>query len=289
MNIKNETINTLLAGGTELTKKMDNLLGVSNIVNSLNIKKRGLPLWKIILSLVSARIDKPDSVLNSVKYLKEESSAPLVFGIDPDEMHERTYYRGLESLGKHYEKIYPLIMEQVNKHFKLDMNYVFIDWTSSYFNGIKCALAKHGFSKDHRPDKRQVKIGLSMTAGKCIPFHISVEEGNLVDMKHFRKDYSAFKEKLPKKALMVFDKGAKSKGNCKMILDNGDDYLSAIKDTAELREKIKQVDKDSMIELFSYKNGDRVFGYWKNMVVCMSIFTTMNGSQRKMLRSGRKR
>ena len=47
MNIKNETINTLLAGGTELTKKMDNLLGVSNIVNSLNIKKRGLPLWKI--------------------------------------------------------------------------------------------------------------------------------------------------------------------------------------------------------------------------------------------------
>ena len=286
MNIKNETINTLLAGGTELTKKMDDLFGVSNIIQSLNIKKRGLSLDKILLSLVSTRIDQPDSVLNSVRYLKEESSAPLVFDIDPGEIHERTYYRGLELLGRHYEEIYPLIMAQVNKHFRLDMNYVFIDWTSSYFNGCKCSIAKHGHSKDRRADKRQVKIGLAMTAGKCIPFHISVEEGNLVDMKHFGKDYSAFKEKLPKNALMVFDKGAKSKGNCQMILDNGDDYLSAIKNTAELRKKIKQVDKDSMIELFSYKNGDKVFGYWKDYG---GVYEYLYYDERKAKKDAKKR
>ena len=286
MNIKNETINTLLAGGTELTKKMDDLFGVSNIVQSLNIKKKGLSLDKILLSLVSARIDQPDSVLNSVRYLKRESSAPFVFDIDSGEIHERTYYRGLELLGRHYEEIYPLIMAQVNKHFRLDMNHVFIDWTSSYFNGCKCPLAKHGFSKDHRPDKRQAKIGLAMTAGKCIPFHISVEEGNLVDMKHFRKDYSAFKEKLPKKALMVFDKGAKSKENCQMILDNGDDYLSAIKNTAELRKKIKQVDKDSMIELFSYKNGGKVFGYWKEYG---GVYEYLYYDERKAKKDAKKR
>jgi len=258
MNITNETINTLLAGGAELTKKMDNLLGFSDIIQSLNIKKKGLALEKIALSLISARIDQPDSVWNSVEHLKNMSSAPQVFNINSKEIKQKTFYRGLVLLGKNFEKIYPLLMEPVNKHFKLDMNNVFIDWTSSYFNGNKCSLAKHGFSKDHRPDKRQVKIGLAMTAGKCIPFHISLEEGNLVDMKHFKKDYSAFKKKLPKNTLMVFDKGAKSKGNCKMICDNGNDYLSAIRDAAELREKINQVDKDSMMELFSYENGDCV-------------------------------
>lgn len=286
MNIKNETINTLLAGGAELTKKMDNLIGVSNIIQSLNIKKKGLSLDKILLSMVSARIDQPDSVLNSVKYLKRGSSAPLTFGIGLGEIHERTYYRGLESLGKHYDEVYPLIMAQVNKHFKLDMKYVFIDWTSSYFTGYKCPLAKHGFSKDHRPDKRQVKIGLAMTAGKCIPFHISIEEGNLVDMKHFRKDYSAFKEKLPKDTLMVFDKGAKSKGNCKMILENGDDYLSAIKNTAELRKKIKKVGKDSMMELSRYESGDKVFGYWKK---CGEVYEYLYYDEKKAKKDIKKR
>lgn len=263
MNIKNETINTLRTGGTELTKKMDNLLGFSKVIQSLNIKKKGLPLEKIALSLISARIDQPDSIRNSVKYLKEDSSAPLVFDIDPNKIHQKTFYRGLELLGKDFEKIYPLLMETVKKHFKLDTKYVFIDWTSSYFTGGKCTLAEYGFTKDHRPDKKQLKIGVAMTAGKCIPFHVSIEKGNLVDMKHFRKDYSAFKEKLPKNTLIVIDKGAKSKGNCKMILDNGDDYLSAIKNSTQLRKKIKQVDKDSMQELFSYENGDKVLGYWK--------------------------
>jgi len=286
MNITNESINTLRAGGVELTKKMDDTLGFSNIIQLLNIKKKGVPLEKLILSLVSARIDQPDSVLNSVKYLKEESSAPMVFDIDPDEIHEKTYYRSLELIGKNSEKIYPLLMGQVNKHFKLDTDNIFIDWTSSYFNGDKCSLAKHGFSKDRRRDKRQVKIGLAMTAGKCIPFHVSVEEGNLIDMKHFRKDYSTFKGKIPKNTLIVFDKGAKSKGNCKMIRDNGDDYLSAIKDTAELRKKIKQVDKDSMIDLFSYENGDKVFGYWNK---CGDISEYIYYDERKAKKDAKKR
>ena len=286
MNITNETINTLLAGGAELTKKMDNLLGFSDIIQSLNIKKKGLALEKIALSLISARIDQPDSVWNSVEHLKNMSSAPQVFNINSKEIKQKTFYRGLVLLGNNFEKIYPLLMEPVNKHFKLDMNNVFIDWTSSYFNGNKCSLAKHGFSKDHRPDKRQVKIGLAMTAGKCIPFHISLEEGNLVDMKHFKKDYLAFKKKLPKNTLIIFDKGAKSKGNCKMICDNGNDYLSAIRDAAELREKIKQVDKDSMMELVSYENGDKVFGYWK---LCGEVYEYLYYDERKAKKDVKKR
>jgi hypothetical protein len=60
-----------------------------------------------------------------------------------------------------------------------------------------------------------------------------------------RKDCLAIESKLPRNALVTFDKGAKSKGNCELIRAGGRDYLSAIKDTTELREKIRRVDKDS--------------------------------------------
>jgi len=263
MNNAYECINTLHAGGTELTKKMDNQIGLSHLINALEIKRKGLPLDKIALSLVSARIDKPDSVLKSVKHVREASSAAVEFDIKTEEIHERTYYRGLELLGKNAERIYPSLIDEVNKKFGLDLNYVFIDWTSSFFNGDSCKLAKRGFSRDHRPDKKQVKIGLAMTAGKCIPFHFSVEEGNLVDTKQFRKDYRTIESRLPKTALMIFDKGANSKENGELIRKSGRDYLTAIKNTTELRERMTQLDKRLMVELFSYKTGDRVFAWWK--------------------------
>jgi|LGVF01.1.fsa_nt_gb hypothetical protein len=45
------------AGGTELTKKMDSQLELSDIIQSLEIKKKGLAVDKIHLSQVSAKID----------------------------------------------------------------------------------------------------------------------------------------------------------------------------------------------------------------------------------------
>jgi len=263
MNIVNENINTLYAGGTELTKRMDDLLGLSGIIQSLEIKRKGLALDKIALSLVSARVDKPDSVFRSVEHIRERSSAVLEFGIKAEEIHERTFYRGLELLGRNAERIYPLLMDEVHKKFRLDLSNIFMDWTSSFFNGDGCLLAKHGYSRDHRSDKRQVKIGLAITAGKCLPFHFSVEEGGLVDSKQFVRDYRAIESKLPVNALVTFDKGAKSAGNCKLIRSSGRDYLSAVKNSAELRERIKGVDKNMMLELFKYESGERVFAWWK--------------------------
>jgi len=230
MNGTYECINTLHAGGTELAKKMND---------------------QIALSLVSARIDKPDSVLQSVKHIRGASSAALEFDIKPGEIRERNYYRGLELLGKNAERIYPSLMDEVNKKFGLDLNYVFIDWTSSFFNGDRCKLAKPGYSRDHRPDKRQVKIGLAMTAGKSIPFHFSVEEGNLVDTKQFRKD-----------------------------------YRTAIKNTTELRERMRQVDKGLMVELFSYKTGERVFAWWKKRD---EVYEYFYFDERKAKRDAKKR
>jgi transposase len=62
---------------------------------------------------------------------------------------------------------------------------------------------------------------------------------------------------------VIFDKGASSKGNGELIRNSGRDYLTAIKNTAELRERLKQVDKSVMTEVFRYKSGDRVLAWWQ--------------------------
>jgi len=261
MNIANENIKALRAGGTELTKLMDKRTGLSKIIQELEIKKKGLELEKITLSLVSARIDEPKSVLQSVEDIKNTSSALLQFDIDPEDVHERTYYRGLEKLGKYDEEIYSGLIDSTGKEFDLDLSIIFADWTSTFFYGTKCKLAKPGFSRDHRPDKKQIKIGLAMSDEQSIPFYYSVEKGDIVDVKQFKKDFEGFKHRLPEGALIVFNKGAKSKKNCDMITDDGYHYLTAVKDYNWVGEKIRSINRAEMRYVMDYKKGKKVFVY----------------------------
>ena len=161
-----------------------------------------------------------------------------------------------------------------------------MDWTSSFFNGDGCKLAKPCFSRDHRPDKRQVKIGLAMTAAKCIPFHFSVEEGNLVDTKQFKRDYLAIESRLPENALITFDRGAKSKGNWELIRNGGRDYLSAINDTTELREKIRRIDKTRCWSCLAIKVAIEYLHGGRSAARYTSTSTLTNERQRKRRREG---
>jgi len=259
MDIMNRDIKALRAGGTELTKRMDKKTGLSDVINSMGLKQKGVPLDKIALSLVSARIDQPKSVLQSVKDIRDRSSALLEFGIDPKDVQVKTYYRGLEKLGEHSKDIYSKLMDAVDEEFGLDLGVVFADWTSSFFHGNKCTIAKYGHSKDKRSDKKQIKIGLAMNDKQNIPFYYSVEEGDVVDVDQFKKDFEGFSHRLPEGSLIVFDKGPKSKKNCDMITDDGFHYLTAVKDYKYVREKMKSIEKTQMQHVMKYKNGKKVF------------------------------
>ncbi|MBU4266753.1 MAG: IS1634 family transposase [Candidatus Altiarchaeota archaeon] len=254
----NGSIKALRAGGTELTRRMDRKTGLSDVINSMNLKQRGVPLDKIALSLVSARIDQPKSVFQSVRDIRDRSSALLEFGIDPKDVHVKTYYRGLEKLGEHGEDIYSKLMDAVDEEFGLDLSVVFADWTSSFFHGNKCTIAKYGHSKDKRSDKKQIKIGLAMNDKQNIPFYYSVEDGNVVDMDQFKKDFEGFSHRLPEGSLIVFDKGPKSEKNCDLVTDKHCHYLTAVKDYKYVRKKMQSIDKTQMQHVMTYKTGENV-------------------------------
>jgi len=52
------------------------------------------------------------------------------------------------------------VFPRITDLFNLDLSLVFYDLTSSYFEGCGPPLASWGYSKDHRPDCRQIQIGL---------------------------------------------------------------------------------------------------------------------------------
>ena len=54
------------------------------------------------------------------------------------------------------------------------------DLTSVYMEGSHCPLARHGHSRDHRPDRPQVEFGL-LTDERGCPVAVEAFPGNTAD------------------------------------------------------------------------------------------------------------
>lgn len=103
-----------------------------------------------------------------------------------------------------------------------------MDWTSIVLHGKEAKLGKHGYSRDHRPDKKQITLGVSELADPInIPIGMTVEPGNINDTTHFKKTYGQLSGRLKEGSLVIFDKGANSVHNVAMIRADNLQYMTA--------------------------------------------------------------
>jgi len=119
-----------------------------------------------------------------------------------------------------------------------------LDWTSLILYRDKSKLGKYGYSRDHRPDKKQVTVGVSELASPInVPIGLTVKKGNVHDSKHFVDTYQQVKGKLMPGSLVVFDKGAHSKENIALVLADKMKYLTVKKLNKSDDKRIKEFDK----------------------------------------------
>jgi hypothetical protein len=81
------------------------------------------------------------------------------------------------------------------------------DVSSSYLEGRCCELAKHGYSRDHRPDRPQIVYGLLCNREGC-PVAIEVFEGNTADPMTLSHQVSKLKARFGlDRVVVVGDRG----------------------------------------------------------------------------------
>ena len=147
-----------------------------------------------------------------------------------EKFNERVLYRTLQTLGSNKEEIVLEIQNVLFSRYDFEHTNINMDWTSIVLYGDKSPLGKYGYSRDHRPDKKQITLGVSELADPInLPVGITIEKGNVSDQTHFKKTYQQVKSKLKEKSLVVFDKGANSIKNLDLIKEDGMDYLTAKK------------------------------------------------------------
>lgn len=178
--------------------------------------------------MVLNRLCDPCSKLGLLEWLQ----GVYLPGIDPDEVEYHHLLRAMDWLIGQKEAIEKEIADQMLTLFDTEADLVFYDVTSSYFEGDRSVTAedirRYGYSRDSRPDRRQILIGLVMTR-EGIPLAHHVFDGNRAEKKTVTEVVKDLKERFGlKRAVFVADRGMMSDENLEAILDADFDYILSL-------------------------------------------------------------
>jgi transposase len=179
-------------------------------------KKRGRSLSSIMQALITYKLTENLSISQASAWINRPQ---VLAEFKLDCFDERTLFRALTLVGQNKEHIMSDLQEEIFRRYDFEHTNINMDWTSFVLYGEKSSLGKYGYSRDHRPDKKQITVGLVELASPInMPIGMTIMPGNTNDPAHFKETFFQVKHILRKGSLVVYDKGGNSKQNNDDIL-----------------------------------------------------------------------
>jgi hypothetical protein len=153
------------------------------------------------------------------------------------EVDHTACYRAMDWLLDHLETLQETVFFAVADLLQLDVDLIFFDTTSTYFetpfedgelDGTDNGLRRRGHSKDARPDLPQVVIGMAVTTGG-LPVKLWVWPGDTGDqtvLAEVKADLAGWRLN---RTVWVVDAGFTSKENRKVLTGGGSGFIIAEK------------------------------------------------------------
>jgi len=153
-----------------------------------------------------------------------------ILGAEFQELAEDSLYRNLDRLHGRRVQIEAALAEREKNLFSLDQTVFLYDLTSTYFEGRARAnpKAKRGYSRDKRPDCKQVVVGLAVNRDG-FPLAHEVLAGNRHDSTTVEEMLDALDQRvgLRPEQTVVVDRGMSGEANLEKIRGRGLHYLVA--------------------------------------------------------------
>jgi transposase len=186
-----------------------------------------IPWATMAAVLVLARFCEPSSELHIAEDWYRRTALEDILGLSSEKVNDDRLYRALDELLPHKEAVERHLKTRLGELFKLEYDLLLYDVTSTYFEGMatRNELAARGYSRDHRPDCKQVCIALVVTRGG-IPLGYEVFAGNRVDVTTVEQIVGTMEARFgTANRVWVMDRGMTSEKNVAWLQEGGRRYL----------------------------------------------------------------
>ena len=214
------------AGPVHVGHQMWRRLGLGEILQHSGLSVRARLLSEV---MVLNRLVAPCSEHAMPGWI-ERTALSDILNVDLSELSDESLYRNLDRLHPNRQGIESALAEREKSLFNLDDTYYLYDLTSTYFEG-QCLLnpkAQRGYSRDQRPDCKQVVVGLVLDRDGFPKAH-EVFSGNCQDRTSLDHMLSQLEQRSGRQggATVIVDRGMAYEENLAQIRARGHHYLVA--------------------------------------------------------------
>ena len=214
------------AGPVHVGHQMWNRLGLEEILREAGLSARAQLLSEV---MVLNRLVAPCSEHAMPEWVQSTALSDVLC-VDLSELSDEALYRNLDRLHPSRGRIEEALAQREKSLFNLDDTYYLYDLTSTYFEG-QCEAnpkAQRGYSRDQRPDCKQVVVGLVLDRDGFPKAH-EVFEGNRQDRASLKDMLDILEKRSSKKGggTVIVDRGMAYEDNLAQIQAQGHHYLVA--------------------------------------------------------------
>ena len=186
-----------------------------------------IPWARLAEVLIVSRFCEPSSELHIAEHFYQNSALSDLLGVPDEDIHANRLYRALDRVLEHKDAVQQHLKERLGELFAIKYDILLYDVTSTYFEGEEARnpQAKRGYSRDSRPDCKQVCIGLVVTK-EGIPLGYEVFEGN----RHDSRTVEIIIEKMEalygkSDRVWIMDRGMASEDNLELLAEERRRYI----------------------------------------------------------------
>jgi transposase len=214
------------AGPVHVGHQLWRQLGLNDILQRAGLSERACMLTEV---MTLNRLICPRSEHAMPDWIRRTALADILKH-DFSGLQDESLYRNLDLLHPNREYIERELAEREKTMFDLDDTVYLYDLTSTYFEGQAKAnpQAKRGYSRDKRPDCKQVVVGLVVDRDGFSKAH-EIFDGNMQDRRSLDQMLDALEKRVGKRpgATVVVDRGLAFDENLEQIRKRGMHYLVA--------------------------------------------------------------
>jgi transposase len=202
--------------------------GLSELCERLLPAGKERVAWeKIAAVLVAARLCEPSSELHIAEDWYRRTALADLLQLSEDQVNKDRLYRALDHLLVHKAALEAHLSRRCGELFAVQNEVLLYDVTSTFFEGQAEAnpLAQRGYSRDHRPDCKQVCIALVVTFDG-FPLGYEVFAGNTHDSQTLQSIVAAMEARHGVLGrVWIADRGMASAKNLAWLRDTGRRYI----------------------------------------------------------------
>ncbi len=183
---------------------------------------------ELVVAMLVSRIVEPLSKLATARGLQPETlNSTLAELLHVESASQDDLYEAMDWLLERQNAVEDAL---ARRHLH-DGCLVLYDLSSTYFEGRTCSLAKHGHSRDGKPDTLQIVFGLLTTEEGC-PVAVEVFDGNTGDPATISSQVKKLRDRFAlKRVVLVGDRGMLTEARIREDLSGVDglDWITALR------------------------------------------------------------